>query len=146
MRIGFLSRTKGRLDIGDLPHLPYSNRAENMRLTAQGTLFVPYALDPCAHTNALVTGDAAPESNELTAGRKAIGSWELAKYLYQGKARIILNCKHNYCWYTGNDAHHLIPQSRSPAIRMGQGDRWVYGAILSSRDCPIRRRRAIPYG
>lgn len=108
MRIGFLSRTKGRLDIGDLPHLPYSNRAENMRLTAQGTLFVPYALDPGAHANARVTGEAAPQSKQSTAGRKPIGSWELAKYLYQDKARIIINCEHNECWPTGNFANHLI--------------------------------------
>jgi hypothetical protein len=90
IRIGLLSMKKERLDIADLPHLPYANRAENMRLTSQGTLFVPYASTPSPDGSSDVMEESI-HTGDLEGGK--IGALELAKYLYRGKYRIILDCK-----------------------------------------------------
>lgn len=106
IRIGLLSRKKERLDIADLPHLPYANRAENMRLTAQGTLFVPYASDPRLNGSTDID-EMVPDTSDLKGGKEStgnLGSFELAKYLYRGKYRIILNCKSFFlCFQYGTD-------------------------------------------
>lgn len=60
-----------------------------MRLTTQGTLFVPYAAGSSVTDTDNGRRDELSEASELKAGKKQIGSWELAKYLYRGKVRII---------------------------------------------------------
>lgn len=96
MHVGFLSARKDRLDFSDLPHLPYENRAENMRLPVQGTVFVPPVRE-----QKLVPGKRGGVGQAVNHGVHGnvehVGSWQLARLLYRGKGSLILICKPEAC-------------------------------------------------
>jgi hypothetical protein len=63
-----------------------------MRLTKEGTLFVPYSAEPSLVCDPTTMQADTAESGQFKAGKKMIGSWQLAQYLYRGKERIVLDC------------------------------------------------------
>lgn len=96
IHVGFLSARKERLDFSDLPHLPYENRAENMRLPVQGTVFVP----PVPEQKLVPDkkGEVGQAVNHGVHGNvEHVGSWQLARLLYRGKGSLILNCTSEAC-------------------------------------------------
>jgi hypothetical protein len=94
MHIGFLSAKKERLDFSDLPHLPYENRAENMRLPVQGTVFVPPVSE--RQGSPFKQDEQCAVNHGVHDNVERIGGWQLAKLLYRGKGSLILSCEYNH--------------------------------------------------
>lgn len=92
LHIGFLSRKKEKLDFGDLPHLPYLNRAENILLPVQGTPFVPPISDRPINASRHNVGKHHSGRHGVHDDFQHVGSWELCRLLYRGKGSLILNC------------------------------------------------------
>ncbi|KAJ9101771.1 hypothetical protein QFC21_003110 [Naganishia friedmannii] len=87
LHIAVLSATKDKLDISDLPHLTYAQRAENIVLPLEGRMFVPKA-----HTLAMQGGEA-PDSIGRSPKKDVVsnvGPWQLAKLLWRGTGGIVM--------------------------------------------------------
>ncbi|KAJ9116975.1 hypothetical protein QFC22_004633 [Naganishia vaughanmartiniae] len=89
LHIGVLSGRKNKLDISDLPHLTYAQRAENIVLPLEGRVFVPEAHTSTFQPTSSAGGRSSLESQKR-GGVMNVGSWELAKLLWRGKGSIIM--------------------------------------------------------
>ncbi|KAJ9113834.1 hypothetical protein QFC19_000027 [Naganishia cerealis] len=84
LHIGFLCAKKDKLEISDLPHLTYSQRAENIVLPIEGRVFLPEAHSPAT------TRFPSDSPEHIKGTSKHVGSWELARILWQGKRKHIV--------------------------------------------------------
>lgn len=94
IKFGILAAKKRKLDLSDLPHLPFINRGENAVLPLRDGVFVPPSTNAATSYDATANNCAFRDDQDTQAlGYSNLGSWELMRILWQGKLGLVLRSK-----------------------------------------------------